>query len=206
MKKVGHTSPISFWHLLMNFEKPENSEFWKNERTLLEISSFYTCVPKTTIIWGTFPEIQSETNCFLSFWTIFCPLPPAPHNNPENQNFEKMKKATGYSQIWRVTDIIFCQYKAIFCSFTPPLTLIVKIWEKYKKHLEILSFYTCAPQIKIIWCMVPEIWCATGGNTDRRTYRKSDIKRWVPHLKKNDKMKFFKKSHFLKCFQIQSKT
>ena len=23
---------ISFWHLLMNFEKPEKSEFWKNEK------------------------------------------------------------------------------------------------------------------------------------------------------------------------------
>ena len=168
------------------------------------------------------PEIQSETNCFLSFWAIFCPLPPAPHNNPETQNFEKMKKATGYDIILNLCNkkrssnvcllryggwqAIFCQDKAIFCSFTPPLTPIVKIWEKYKKHLEILSFYTCAPQIKIIWCMVPEIWCATGGNTDRQTDRKSDIKRWVPHLKKNDKMKFFKTSHFLKCFQIQGKT
>ena len=34
----------------------------------LEISSFYTCVPQTTIIW-------SATK-FLSFWTIFCPFTP----------------------------------------------------------------------------------------------------------------------------------
>ena len=44
---------ISFQHLLMNLEKPEKSEFWKNEKKqkqkqkLLEISSFYTCVPKS---------------------------------------------------------------------------------------------------------------------------------------------------------------
>ena len=35
--------------------------------------------------------------------------------------------------------------------------------------------------------MVPEIWCATDGQTDRWTDgwtdRKSDIQRWVPHLK-----------------------
>ena len=41
---------ISFWHLSMNFEKPENSEFPKNEKKkkkkMLEISSFYTCVAK----------------------------------------------------------------------------------------------------------------------------------------------------------------
>ena len=51
---------ISFWHLLMNFEKPEKSEFWKNEKKkFLEILSFYTFVPKATIIGGTVPEIQS---------------------------------------------------------------------------------------------------------------------------------------------------
>ena len=29
---------IFFWHLLMNFEKHEKSEFWENEKKLLEIS------------------------------------------------------------------------------------------------------------------------------------------------------------------------
>ena len=46
VKKVWHTF---FWHLLVNFEKPGKSEFLKNENKLLEIS-FYTCVPKATII------------------------------------------------------------------------------------------------------------------------------------------------------------
>ena len=41
------------------------------------------------------PEIQSETDrIFLSFWVIFC-LFTHP-KNPENQNFQKMKKAPGY--------------------------------------------------------------------------------------------------------------
>ena len=31
---------------------------------------------------------------FLSLWTSFCPLPPPP-KNPENQNFEKIKKTPG---------------------------------------------------------------------------------------------------------------
>ena len=34
-----------------------------------EISSFYTSVPKITIIWGTVPEIQSETDMFYHFGT-----------------------------------------------------------------------------------------------------------------------------------------
>ena len=33
--------------------------------------------------------------------------------------------------------------------------------KKKNKLLEILSFYTCVPQMMIIWCIVPEIWSAT---------------------------------------------
>ena len=75
-------------------------------------------VTKTTIIWGTVPEIQSQTEFFvmLSHFLSFDPL-----NNPKNQNLEKIKKKT----------------------------------------LEILSFYTCAPQMTIIWCMVPQTLSAT---------------------------------------------
>ena len=40
-------------------------------------------------IWGQNFDGQTE---FLSFWTIFVPLPP---NNPKNQNFEKMTKTPG---------------------------------------------------------------------------------------------------------------
>ena len=55
---------ICFWHLLMNFEKSENQNFEKikkkkKKKKLLETSIFYTCVPKTTIIWSTVPEIRS---------------------------------------------------------------------------------------------------------------------------------------------------
>ena len=151
---------ISFWHLLMNFEKPKKSEFWKNEKKLLDI--FYTWVPKTTIIWGTYPEIRNEMIFFhfRPFFTLY-PSPPLPYN-PENQNFEKMKKASGdviilnlcnkkhnhmmyaYSDM-ECDDIIFCYFRLFFCSFTPLLTPKIKIWKKCKKHLEILSFYTCVP-------------------------------------------------------------
>ena len=80
---------ISFWHLLMNFEKPAKSQFWENEKQLLEISSFYTCAPKSTIIWDTVPEIQSKTVILGDF------LPFTPPPSPNNLNFEKMKKASG---------------------------------------------------------------------------------------------------------------
>ena len=66
----------------MNSEKPEKSDFWKNEIYCWRYH--FTHVPKNTVTWGTVPEIQSET-ALLSL------LP----NNPENQNFEKMKKTSG---------------------------------------------------------------------------------------------------------------
>ena len=84
---------------------------------MVEISSFCTCVPKTTIIWGTTPEIRSETDLFCHIGQFFALLPP---KNTENQNFEE-----------------------------------------WKTHLEISSFYSCVPQMKIIWCTVPDIWSTT---------------------------------------------
>ena len=67
---------ISFWHLLMNFEKPENQNLEKiKKKKLLEVSTFYICVPKTTIIWGTVPEIQSETNLYCHFGPYFALSP-----------------------------------------------------------------------------------------------------------------------------------
>ena len=121
-------------------------ELWKTQKIrilkkkMLEILSFYTCVPKTTIIWGTVPEIQSETEFFVIL-DHFLPSYPL-LNKPENRNFEKMKKAswdvtilnlckkkhnhTMYvTQIWSVTDIS--------CSSTSLLTLKIKIWKKGKK-------------------------------------------------------------------------
>ena len=53
----------------------------------------------------------------------------------------------------------FLPFQVIFCFFAPLLT--PKFGKFIKKHLDILSFYTCVPLIKIIWCMVPEIWSST---------------------------------------------
>ena len=41
----------------------------KNEKKLLEISSFYTCVPKIMIRWGTVPEIWWKMDGWTNSWT-----------------------------------------------------------------------------------------------------------------------------------------
>ena len=48
--------------------KTRKSELWKTEKKLLEISSFYTYVPKTTIVWGT---LLSFLKFLLSFLLQF---------------------------------------------------------------------------------------------------------------------------------------
>ena len=152
---------------------------------------------------------DTEWENFLSFWSILCPLTPSPPNIPENQNFEKMKKASEdfiilhlctknhnhmmYACWYMECDRhIFCHFRPFFSPFTKLLTLKIKIWKKrrafillhmctiyenhkmhgswdkrqdgrdhllpfdpnkpknqnlkkWKKHLEILSFYTCVP-------------------------------------------------------------
>ena len=78
-------------------KKPQNQNFekWKN---LLEISSFYTCAPKITIIWCTVPEIRSETDrIFCHFGPFFPLLPPStptpsPLIIPKIKILKKMKK------------------------------------------------------------------------------------------------------------------
>ena len=99
--------------------KTQNIRILKNEKNLLEISSFYTWVPKTTITWGTVHEIQSET--------FFCHFGPFVYHK------------------WRSYDIWFLRYQvgqAIFCPFTSLTIQKIKILKKWKKHLAILSFYT----------------------------------------------------------------
>ena len=99
---------------------------------------------------------------FLSFWAIFGLFLPAPLNIPENQNFEKnenrlwrchhfklaLQKNTikwcMLTQIWSVTDIIFCQFRPFF-------GLLPHYWpgkSKFGKYLKTTwSYYpfTCAP-------------------------------------------------------------
>ena len=57
--------------------------------------------------------------------------------------------------------IVFCRFGS-FLPFDPSNNPENKNFKKNKKkHLEILSFYTCVPQMMIIWCMVPEISSTT---------------------------------------------
>ena len=73
----------------MNFEKSKTSDFWKKWKKLLEISSFYTCVPKTQSYEVQFLRYRVREN-FLSFWAIFCSF--APLLTPKIKIWKKCEK------------------------------------------------------------------------------------------------------------------
>ena len=137
------------------------------------------------------PEIWSTTKLFLILNHF---LPFYPNSNPKSQNFEKMKKApwdiiilhkctkNHYHMLCCSWDMAcdgcnsYFSFEAIFCPFTPLTAQKVKInKKKWKKCLEISSFYICVPKIMIRWYTVPEIWCTTDkwtdGQTQKVTYR-----------------------------------
>ena len=140
-----------------------------------------------TVIWCMVPQIWSATDrIFCHFGLFFALLPP---NNPKLK-FEKMKKMPRdiiILHMFTINDnyMMYCSWDiehdgqnflsfwTISCPFTLLTTQKIKILKKWKKHLEISSFYICAPKIMIRWCTVPEIWCAT----DRWANRWRD--RWM---------------------------
>ena len=105
-------------------------------------------------------------------------LPFYPTNNLENKNFEKMKNVPKDIIILHMRTINenqimygswdmehdrhnFFSLRTILCPFTLLTTQKIKILKKWKKSLEISSFHTSVPQMKIIGCMIPEIWSTT---------------------------------------------
>ena len=103
-----------------------------------------------------------------------------PSKQPKKWKFQKTEKKhleiSFYRSAPKIMIIICYTFREIWCMMD-----VIVIF-----HFGLPSLYTCVPKIMIRWCTVPEIWCATGGWTDRHTgRRKSHIQRWVPHLTKN---------------------
>ena len=154
---------ISFWHLLMNFEKLKKSKFEKKKKIKCWRYHHFTNVCQKP------HQVQflryGARQFFLSIWAFFCLLSHTPSkvldaNKPKFWKNEKSIWRCHHQMMYAYSDMecnrnIFCQFRPAF-AFTPLLTRKIKIRKKCKKQLEILSFYICAPYIKIIWCMFPD--------------------------------------------------
>ena len=117
------------------------------------------------------PEIWPMPDIF-HFGLFFALLPP---NSLKNENFEKMKKKPGDIIILHKSTknhdlMLYCSWDMVQdgCNCYFSFWAILKIEKKkWKKTLEISSFYTCVPNIMIRWSLVPEIWCTTDRQKDR---------------------------------------
>ena len=112
---------------------------WKKP---LKILQFYTSIPQMMIIWCMVPECN-RIFCHFGLFFGFLPLPHPPlPNNPENQNFEKMKKIT--------VDIIILY----ICTINENLwCMVLEIWSATEFFILdlFLPFYPLTTQkIKIL--------------------------------------------------------
>ena len=64
-------------------------------------------------------------------------------------------------EIWSMMDNFFLPFCTIFYPSTTLITWKIKILKKWKKHLEISSFYQSVLKIMIISYTVPNIQCMT---------------------------------------------
>ena len=127
----------------------------------LEILSFYTCVPKLTIMCCMVPEISSMTDrILLLFWTVFCPFTTL--TTQKIKILKKWKKNTGryyhfpyVYQKWQSYDVWFLRYRAQqtksfvildhFLPFYPINNLKNQNFEKMKKKMpgDIIILHKC---------------------------------------------------------------
>ena len=124
---------------------------WKN---LLEISSFYTCVPKPRSYEVEFLRSKVRQN-FLSFWAIFCSF--ARLLTLKIKIWEKCKKTPEDIILLHMCTINQDQMHPWYDTWflrnevqqTELSWIILKI-SKMKKNLEMSSFYTNVPKMMSI--------------------------------------------------------
>ena len=83
---------LSFWAIFCPFVPltVQKVKISKKRKKHLEISSFYTSVPKFMIICFTVPEIMRVTDAIIFHFGIFFALLPS--DSPKNQNLKKKEK------------------------------------------------------------------------------------------------------------------
>ena len=121
--------------------------------------------------------VHDRCNCSFSLWAIFCPF--------THLTAQKIKILKKWRKNLEIPSFYICEPKimirwyiygswdmvcdkcnyfsfwAIVSAFTPLTAQKFKILKKWKKQLEISSFYISITNIMIRWCSVPEIWCVT---------------------------------------------
>ena len=85
---------ISFWHLLMSFEKPKKSEFWKNEKKKKKIAGdiiiLHMCTKNHNHV--RYSSWDTEWEFFCHFGPFFALLTPSRLTTQKTKILKKWKK------------------------------------------------------------------------------------------------------------------
>ena len=151
-----------------------------------------SCSYALLLLWN---MAHDRCNCYFSFWAFFALLPLW---QPEKWKLQKSEKTPGDIILHKCTKnhdhVLYCSWDMAHdtcnCYFSywviffvllppppPPTPLIAQKskFQKNEKNTWRYHHFTHVPQIMIRWCTVPEIWCMTDRQTDKRMDRKSDI-------------------------------
>ena len=129
----------------------------KLKKTSGDIIILYICTINYNLLMYDSRDMEYNRQNFLSFWTVFCPFTTL--WTQKIKILKKWKKSLNilpfYKHKWQSYDAWFIrcgvqwtEFFFILKCFLPfyPLTARkIKILKKWKKCLEILSFYTCIP-------------------------------------------------------------
>ena len=168
---------LSFWNVFYPFIAPTPSVIIQKNKILKKWKSIWTYHFK--LVWKkldhmmyAYSDMDYNRHNFLSFQAILYSFTRL--LTTKISIWKRCKKTTGDIIILHMctsnqNHIMYgswdkkCKGQSFFVILghflllAPPNNPKNQNFEKIKKHLEILSFYTSAPQMTIIFCIVPEI-------------------------------------------------
>ena len=149
MMSISTWDRVHFWIYLLNHNSSNHQTWpidrftwrqyfseifwiiWNTRATFQAISNVATCSNYLITNYAKYPD---------NFFFILSQFLPFYHtNNPQNQNFVKMKKSPG-----DIIILLKCT-KIMIINILSQNNPKNQNFEKMKKALEILSFYTCVP-------------------------------------------------------------
>ena len=155
-RRWGCTSEFPFGLYWWTLKSPKNKIFEKMKKIAGDNIILAMCTKNHNHMRYSSWNMEWDKKCFviLGHFLPFNPPTPSP-NNPENKNFKKMKKTSG-----DVTILSLCNKKhdQMMYAHSDMECGRHKIWKKpYLTNNCRYYPFAHVHQIKIIWCMVPEI-------------------------------------------------
>ena len=122
---------LSLWVIFCPLLQPGKSKFWKNEKKPPEniINLLLHTTNDDHMMYGSLDMKRYRQN-FLSFWTIFCPLPRKSKFWKNEKNAWKSHYFTQVYQKWQSYDVWFLRYDIPFIPLTARKIKIKKRNEK----------------------------------------------------------------------------